>query len=749
MRINIRFPAALLCVFFLFGTTGCDDHQERYEDPPWLGGSSIETLEKRGNYTHFLALMDKAGYRDPITKQLFTLFVPDDEAFEEYFTSIGISSVEDMTDEEARNLFTLHVLRNPRSRYYLIYEYAWNEFQGPKGEYASLYHRKATPSTSIPYKELVRYDPRFAGQTLTIYTDNKYVPLFSQEWFGDYGGAEDGSDYTFMYPGSTWEEGYPGNLKGLNWHNAMVIPNPEIPDELEVRTSSGFIYFLDRVVPPIPSIEEYMIKNLDKYGLYYDLLQRFAQYGNSRTDEDEYVQYKKSYKQVFDLANERGPSQRLEVPPQNMWTAFLPNDEMLQEYLDRTVLRYYPSINEIPLVTLYYILQSQLSRNLVLRSKLENGYFNAFGDPTDLGPEDLLSAYMCSNGVVYTANKIIEPNVFVTVSGTLFFEKDYSTLLSVLNAADMLPAISNPDANVVLFASTNEALEAYGIRYNETGGYVEYRRELDGLWLPMFTQQLNQFAQDQICPGLLDLNGQESYAELRSGSHIRYGDGQASAAKNEALNQPAVVQEIIENDLNGYLIKVDRPIQSGIVMGQKLTCPSDNPSCILADPDFSEFADVCIALGLLDNNYLDIFTVTRIPLLKFLSASKYWTAFIPDNDAMEQARIDGIIPDGIPTSKEGKDSLENFVMYHFLKGNVIFDDGNGSGIFNTNYTYVDTVENEIVSATIEIFNQPGNLSVRDASGNIVAVDHNQANVLTQKGVMHKISSVLNYTEPAK
>ena len=43
----------------------------------------------------------------------------------------------------------------------------------------------------------------------------------------------------------------------------------------------------------------------------------------------------------------------------------------------------------------------------------------------------------------------------------------------------------------------------------------------------------------------------------------------------------------------------------------------------------------------------------------------------------------------------------------------------------------------------------GGASVRDASGNIVAVDHNQANVLTQKGVMHKISSVLKYTEPAK
>jgi hypothetical protein len=141
MKKSLWFFLVALAIVSL-GVTSCTDHQERYEDPPWLGGSSIETLEKRGNYNTFLRLMDLAGYTDPITKQLFTLFVPDDAAFEEYFSSAGISSVEDLSEDEARNLFTLHVLRNPRSRYYLIYEYAWSEFQGPKGEYASLFHRK-------------------------------------------------------------------------------------------------------------------------------------------------------------------------------------------------------------------------------------------------------------------------------------------------------------------------------------------------------------------------------------------------------------------------------------------------------------------------------------------------------------------------------------------------------------------------------------------------------------------------------
>ena len=259
MKKILRLILAFIVVAGLSGISGCtEDHQERFEEPPWLGGSSIEILQERGKYNIFLSLMEKANYYEPVSKQLFTLFVPSDSAFNAYFKSVGINSVDDLTKEEAVEIFTLHVLRNPLSRFQLVYEYAWNELQGPKGEYASLYHRKLTSSTTIPYSEKINYLPGRIGETVLVFTDNKYVPLWTAEWFNDYGGAEDGSDYLFMYPRSTWRKGYTSNLKGMNWHSAMVIPNPEIPDELEVRTASGFIYFLDRVVPPMPTIDQYL-----------------------------------------------------------------------------------------------------------------------------------------------------------------------------------------------------------------------------------------------------------------------------------------------------------------------------------------------------------------------------------------------------------------------------------------------------------------------------------------------------------
>lgn len=745
MNKSLKLILIAAYAFGMLGMTGCEDHQDRYNIPEWLGGSSIETLQERGNYNSFLKLMEKANYTEPISKQLFTLFVPDDAAFNEYFKSIGKNSVDDLTKDEAVQLFTLHVLRNPRSRIQLVYEYAWGEFQGPDqggmGEYASLFHRKPTPSTSLPYPETIRYTPGRVGEEILVYTGTKNVPLFTEEFFYDYGGAADGSDYLFMYPGSKWKEGYAPNLKAMNWHNAMVIPNPEIPDELEVRTASGFIYFIDRVVPPMPSIEEYMKAHQDKYGLYYDILQRFATYGGSRSDEQNRIVWQKSYDLVFNIAEERGTSTNTAVPPQNMWSAFLPTDATLQKYLDNTVLKYYSSIDSVPRVTLYYILQTQLARTMVIKSKMEEHYFNAFGDKTAINLSDIVSSYMTSNGPVYESKKILEPNVFTCVPGLLFIDKNYTTLLYALSEANMLSSLANPDADVTLFATTNDVLEEYGIRYNETNTVVEFRSPVDGKWSAMRNIDLVNFAQDQIYKGALsDFSGNGAFVELTSGNFLRYADNKLQSAENQANGSQAEVISIEENERNGFLVKVNKPIESRWVVGQYL----------VDDPDISDFKTLLVDAKLLDTRVRDAITKEVIPNLKFFAASKYWTGFIPTNEAMAKAREQGILPAKSGASwwnslsTAGKDSITNFIMNHFIIDDVIFDDGKKSGSFETNYTYLDVDGKTKLNSNLKVTNVPNNLTIQDITGQVVNLEHTNANILVRKGVVHKINTVLKY-----
>lgn len=696
----------------LLGMFGCSQKLDRYEDPPWLGGSSIETLKGRGDYTIFLKLMDMAGQTSTIEKTLSTLFVPSDSAFNVYFQSRGIESVESLSPAEATQLFTLHVVPNPRSGFQMTYEYIWGELQGPNGEYASLFFRKPTESTSLPYEETVPEfypDAKQRGKKLTMFTGKKLVPLFSKDYFEDFFGAADGSDYTFMYPESKY------STLGLNWGNAAVI-------ESEVRTSNGFIYMIDQVVPPQKNIEQYLRENRDKFGLYYDILQRFANYSTTRTINLE-TQYAKSYDLVSNLAEEQGAFTGSEASMKDMFTAFLPSNEVLQAYLDRTVLKTYSSIDSVPKVTLYYILQTQLSRSLGLISKISNSYFNSFGDPLVITRDDINSAKMCSNGVVYEMKKVLEPNVFTCVPGKLFFDANYSTFLYAMNQSGMIAALSNPNSAVTLFAPNNDQMESYGIRYDPISGVMMYKGK-DLKWNKMLTTSLVMFVQDHIYPGRLDDLTEERYIEMSSKNFIRISNGAIQAAENQRYREQVQIAEKIPNEKNGILYNVTTPIKSNYSMGKFL----------VQDPELSQFKELVVKANLIAKQ-LDPLTKDTIQNLKFLAEADYWTALIPTNAAMDAAVAAGIIP----TEKE---ELKKFILYHFIRKNVIFDDGKQSGAFETNRTLVTPIGTEYL--TLKITNTLNNMTVEDNSKQMITVDHAKANFLVRKGVVHKINSVLKY-----
>ncbi len=734
MKNTFQFLTIVLLTVGLFlGITGCQDQKDLYKKPPWLGGTNIETLKERGNYTIFLKLMDQANYTIPISKQLFTLFVPDDAAFTTYMQERGITSIEELTEDQSVQLFTLHVLRNPRSRFQLIYEWAWSELQGPNGEYASLFMRKETNSVSIPYSEYVKYSPPSQiGKTVQIYTGLKNVPLFSTDYFEDFFGASDGSDYTFMYPGSTW-----GN--NLNWHSSCVIDDPEVPGEKEVRTASGFIFFLDKVVPPMPNMDEYLKANPDKYGVFYDLMQRFANYTAPRTNKLKEQEYKKSYIDVIDIAEERGPSTNTAVPAQEMFTGFIPKNDVMQAYLDKFIPLYYESIDSVPKVTLFYILQTQLSRSLGLISKIENGYFNTFGDAMSVSRADINSAYMCSNGVVYETNRVLEPNVFTCVPGTLFFNSNYSTFLYALQETNLLTGLSDPAQDVSLFAPSNEMMEAYGIRYDKDKSQMQFKGT-DGIWISFSRiADLITIIQDHIYNGKLsDLSG-DGFLEMSSGNYVHYSNNVITGAENVALADQVDIVESIPNDRNGILYKVDNAVKTNFILGK----------LIVTDPDLSKFSDLMIATKIIEKKP-DAFTKEVLRVVSFLPQSKYWTAFLPTNAAMTEAELNDWIPpmdtaaDGTIKTDQSKNlALKDFLLYHFVRNSVIFDDGVESGVFSTNRSYTDPTDG-VMYSPITVTNSLNNLSLTDHSGQVIAVDHANANVLIRKGVAHKINTVLKY-----
>lgn len=697
----------------------CSDPHERYEDPPWLGGTNIETLEKGGNNNHFLALMDRAEYRTSIENQLFTLFVPSDSAFEVYFKSLGINSVEDMSVEEAEELFGQHILINPRSREQLMYEYAWFELQDPKGEYGTLFHRKLTYSSPLDYTEEVRYDEIYKGQTLTIYRSNTMIPLFTTEYFEDYFGDPEGSDYLFMYPGSSWS--------GTQWHDAMVT-------EAEVRTSSGFIYYIDRVVAPIPTIEKYLLEHQDNFGLYYDIAQRFATYYDDELNEQAERVYRKGYNQILDFANEWGPSGDLssgnpDMYPEMlyMFSTFIPYDHVLQEFLDNTVFQYYESIDSVPQLFLVYLLQSHLNSFLNLPSKMEKRFKNYYGDDIQIDIQnDIDNAFMCSNGIIYMMNRILEPNAFTCVPGPIFYNRDYTTFLHALNNSGLLSTLTKPGIDVTLFAADNDQLLERGIRYNEVDGEIVIEiRSSAGIWNAMEPDHLEDFVNDYIHIGLYEDFQDEGFIHMESDNCLYYNNGRISGGGNQAVGDDCLVTEKIPSEKNGNLFYLDNAILE----------PKNAAEFILEDPELSAFGNLLSQADFIDSTqvYYEI-TGVLYPKISFMAEQKQWTIMAPTNQAIADAELQGLIPEDI-------EELKEFIKYHFVRGKCVFDDGQFSGYLPTHR--IETVVNsEIIYEQLFFTNSFHNLAVEDKSGQSVTIDHSDANNLIEHGVIHKINSVL-------
>jgi hypothetical protein len=469
--------------------------------------------------------------------------------------------------------------------------------------------------------------------------------------------------------------------------------------------------------------------------LYYDIMQRFATYqaGKRFPDRNNEVGYLKNYDLVSNIAEEQGAFTGNEVKMKDMYTAYVPNNQVLQDYLDKKVLNTYPSLDSVPEVTLYYILQTQLGRSLGLISKISASYFNSFGDPLVINKSDIISSHMCSNGCLYEMNKVLEPNVFRCVPGDLFFNSNYSTFLYALNQAGVLASLSNPNQNVTLFAATNDQLYKYGVRYNDITSKIEWRGS-DGLWKNMKTDDLIMFCEDHIVNGVESDFKTKGYLEMSSGNFVSFENDMIVGCENQFVKDHAKIAETKVNDNNGILYYLDNPIKSKYVMGKFFT----------STPEVKNFKDALVKTKLLNPKFVDSTTKDTIPNLTFLPECTYWTAFAPTNAAWDAAKAAGLIPTDTET-------LKKFLLYHFVRKNAIFDDGgnteNGMGVSGTyesnRILLVDATLGTSYSPLI-ITNEVDKLSVTDGSGQVVTVDHSKANILTRKGVAHIINSVLKF-----
>ncbi len=703
---NIFLAIILMSILY-----SCEITKEPFENPEWLGGSIFETLEKNGNYTHLIKLAERAEYRDIIESDVYTFFAADDDAFKEYLASRGLDSVSQLSKRECKSLMALISVHKGRSRQQLIYQYINDRWHDSTSEYLSRFFRWDLPAKYYIEKEVVKYNPDYKGQELAIVNFRKWMPCISEDLFGDIGGKTDGSDYLYYFPNSTWT--------GLSWYNAAVI-GPE------AGCSNGFIYYIDQVVPIMPSIEEYLRNNQDKYGVFYDLMQRFARYTPAYEEGIEYNIYTKSYDQVQyddvrDIASENGPQWR-GYEATNIYTAYIPTDDILQPYLDNAFLGgKFASIDSVPVETIIYFLNGHLAGNWVFPSQIRTEFINPYGETIDFDlDKNVTDAKLLSNGAFYEINIVLEPLAFTAAPGPLFKDNNYSTFLRAFNDVGVIPTLSYPDVPVTVFAADNDKLLEYGIRYNKLKEVFE-QQNIFGIWELMEEEDLIDFVYDHVIyKGYDDFSG-EGIIYTATGTGVYFNNNTFLAGGNREAEEQIGVIEDINSNINGVLYLLDNPIKPP---------KEDFARYIYGNDDFSEFYSLLDKAGLVDS-IPDIDDPNLYyKRLKFLLTYENWTGFLPDNDAIADAEANNLIP-------EDSVELGNFIKYHFVANELISD-------FNTVSKDCITalVDSTGVPLELNIQSEPKQMVVTDGSGKEVQIIHNTANVFVRDGIAHRIKTVL-------
>ncbi|MVT12392.1 fasciclin domain-containing protein [Chitinophaga tropicalis] len=716
-----------LILFLLFCTVlgGCrkKEFEEYYGRPDWLASPIYQQLQAKKNFTYLLATIDKAGYKDILSKSgYWTFFAPNDAAFEKFFKEQGISGVDGIDSLMARKIVTFGLVYNAYRK-----------------EQLTNYQRTGGPDTSQAYKRKTAYydwvyteDSRPGkviaanrnGTYVTNDNNNKNIPYFISGFFAANGLSA--ADYQFFYPNTSFS--------GFNVVDAAVV-------NADIAAENGIIHEIDKVVLPLQNLERYLASN-PEYSEFRSLLEKLVFYqsnadlthrNNVLTGSTDSV-----FVKIYSAALAFSPNNENYLlastdAQRSGWTLVVPTNNALRPYVSQ-ILTHYSSFEAAPPAVLLSLLNAHMWQTSVWPNKLAVTGNSQQEVPT-FSLSDVIDKKMLSNGIFYGINAVQDANVFRTVYGKAFLDPAYSLMTRALDA-DLKFSIINPSLNYTLFMMPDDMVRAAGYDFNvdrnewayqASGGTVQYGSGAQ--------DRLFRILQTSVLPTnngeLNDLSG-EGIVEAWNGEYIKYSNNTVYSSGNADAGKVLHIQSVGDTKngkvyyADGLLTFTENPIGFHL---EKLATAYPN--------DYNSFFQY------LKNSTL--WTSTKDIL--GTSPGTFYTVFVPDNAAISAAVKEGWlpgdagtgVPNFAPAAAADKDKVLNFIYYHMLNRNTVVPDGKKNGAFET---MLKTNGGELTF--LNIINQHNAMELRDAFNNSSNMKVNRSNNLSNRTVIHSISNFLRY-----
>lgn len=764
MNTFTRKVLPLFALVLLFTNCRKNAWEEKYDRPETLEPPIYQVLEERGNFKNLLALVHKGGYAETLDGAgYWTMFAPNDAAFDNYFKTQGIAGINSIDSGAARAMV----------QYWLVYnsfeEDRLDDYQATAnnaGWTPSLAFRRRTAyytgfykDTGLGNRPIVAVSSNrnntassLTGNYVAQDDNNKYISYFTKDFMA--ASNLSAADYNYFYPNSEYT--------GFNVAEARVVNK-------NIIAENGVIHEIDKVITPLMSIDEY-IRTKPEYSTFRAMLNRL--YTNNMVQFIYNADVTRRY-QILKGKNDsvfvKAYSSLLSFSPNNenhlkveendgqkdCWTIFIPNNEAVDAYVRNVLCAHYPSLDEMPIEIIADFLNSHMFATAVWPTKFSVTR-NKFTEPARFDPfSDIVERRILSNGIFYGTSKIQESDVFSTVFSKAYLHPGYSMMTRLLNASGLRLLIAKSNVPVNLFLIPDNVFAAAGFSYNVSKDQFEYKPAGGSAT----TNGVNDKLMRIVRTCVFFEQSRQMTDNLSGAAIVKSGDAGVEGDYIKFNNNTVVTGGLL--DAGKYAI-VD---SAAIATNGKVYYLSELPI-------YSE-KPVGFHIKNLGSNtnspynlfwqYLSNAAMYNAATDDIIGMTGFSTVFVPTNDAIKKAVNDGLLPGtGTAPNKTPKFAAANdaeremvrkFLQYHLLYAHTVVPDGTlepntvfesylkdneGTAIKITLNNAVDN-NNRTTLSLLDNYNRtkPGTKE----TANVIVT---QSNNLSNRCVIHLIDKYLNY-----
>ncbi|MEX0980573.1 MAG: fasciclin domain-containing protein [Bacteroidales bacterium] len=695
---------------------GCRDNwdQDKYQPPEWQKGKIFTQIQEEDDLETFALLLRITGYDTILnTSGSYTVFAPTDEAFNSFFQEYPEYQFVTDSAKSSRKLTSLvefQIIFNAWSQeqFQSLDIDGWidpkDAFSEPKAFKRKTLYRET--NKKYPTVQKGDYDQivdslETKNRKIAYTNSNKYSPIFFDDFFNVYNLAFE--DYEFYF-------------NRIFKSGKLYFAGAEFYERIPAE--NGFIYKTDEVVLPLPNGEEILEREYNSYNYhaFLDLIHQFSKFNINL--EATYEQpgadlglevdtlFNLSYPDLlFNIQNElTGNTNDQKQTIREHYGLLAPTDAAIEAFMNEN-LSTWGNLNNIPVIVKKVIINSHMTKAPVYPSDIAKGFINGEGDRVFLNESEIIQTTFGSNCSFIGLNRAIVPRVITSICRPVYLTRDYQIMMYALDATKVLEAAKKPNATFSFYLPSDLGI---GLGGDSSLSVVITDPELNRYHFEAYQKGANSFVNVPI-------------TELRKKILNQIGISIPRGYANK---------EFIKN-LGGNYIIVDH--NDGTVRGTAPTTFGFNGDSVVhlkpekysGYTDNGEVFDVDTWFSFSKASYYGIF-ISEYPyfldLLEkaglfnpsfftfpFLIPGEPYTIFIPSQQALEEYRADTL----------SKEELNQFLRYHFVKGELIFTDGNQPG-GNYPTTRVDesSTTTQSKQSTLHILTKPDMIELLDKENSV-------------------------------